>query len=306
MTWERWRHIVHLAERLGYPSLFRSDHFFNGLQKDAIDVYLSFVMAATESENLRFGPLVTPITFRPPVVVGRMAQQLDALSDGRFVMGLGAGWFEDEHRIYGLPYPPTPERYDRLEEALELMKVLWYDEPGVYKGAHYQLDGTESKPHPPPGRPKILIGGTGPKRTLRLVAQHADEWNSTPLDVDDYRKAVDALERHCADVGRDPATVRRSMLIFATSGPTKEVADLCGQRFIDMMAPGSDLTPETIGTQGADSLAPFTGSAQEMVDHLGHLAELGLQEVVFEHFCTEIDDFPEWIAAEVTPHVADL
>ena len=99
LTWDRWKHVVHLIERLGFNSLFRSDHYFNGKQKDAIDVYLSFVMAAEETTTIRFGPLVTPITFREPVNVGRMAQQLDALSGGRFVMGLGGGWYPAEHRI---------------------------------------------------------------------------------------------------------------------------------------------------------------------------------------------------------------
>lgn len=91
LTWERWRHVCRLIERLGFNSLFRSDHFFGGVQKDAIDVFLSFVMAAEETERIRFGPLVSPVTFREPVNVGRMAQQLDALADGRFVLGLGAG-----------------------------------------------------------------------------------------------------------------------------------------------------------------------------------------------------------------------
>ena len=304
VTWERWRHVIALAERLGYPSLFRSDHFFGGVQKETIDVFLSFVLAATESQKLRFGPLVTPVTFRPPVVIGRMAQQLDALSNGRFVLGLGAGWFADEHRIYGLPFPPTPERYDRLEEALELIKVLWYEEPGVYSGKYYKLDGTRSSPHPPPGRPKILIGGAGPKRTLRLVAEHADEWNATTLPVERYRSAVDMLERHCTDVGRDPASVRRSMLIFVTSGPTKEISDLCGRRFVDLVAPGSAMTIDDMAAHLAGGPAPFTGGAEELIDHLGQLAELGLQEAIFEHFCTERDDFVEWIAADVVPHVA--
>jgi len=306
LSWDRWRHLVALAERLGFPSLFRSDHYFNGTQKEAIDVYLSFVLAATESRNLRFGPLVSPITFRPPVVMGRMAQQLDALSDGRFVMGLGAGWFEEEHRIYGVPFPPTPERYDRLAEAIELMKVLWYEEPGHYKGQFYELDGTESKPHPPKGRPTILLGGSGLKRTLRLVAEHADEWNSLPVPLDQYVRCVEALEQHCADVGRDPTEIRRSMLVFATSGPNQRIADLCGERFVEMMAPGSGLKVEELGTLGADGLPPFTGSGDELVDHIGRLAELGLDEVVLEHFCTEIDDFPEWVAADIVPQVRDL
>ncbi|MDH3684223.1 MAG: TIGR03560 family F420-dependent LLM class oxidoreductase, partial [Acidimicrobiia bacterium] len=245
LEWERWRHVCRLVERLGFHSLFRSDHYFNGEQKEAIDVYLSFVMTAEETERIRFGPLVTPVTFREPVNVGRMAQQLDALSGGRFVLGLGAGWYPDEHQIYGLDFPAAPERYDRLEEAIALMKELWYSESGSFGGTYYRIDGTNSKPHPPPGRPPVLIGGTGPKRTLRLVAEHGHEWNATPLDPNDYKAACDALERHCAAAGRDPAEIRRSMLIFATIGPDARNEDLALQRFLDMMAPeGSGITVE--------------------------------------------------------------
>ncbi len=298
-TWDRWRHVSGLIERLGFHSLFRSDHYFNGKQKDAIDVYLSFVMTAEVTDRIRFGPLVTPVTFREPVNVGRMAQQLDALSGGRFVMGLGAGWYEDEHRIYGLDFPPAPERYDRLEEAIALIKELWYAESGTFTGEHYRLAGTDSKPHPPAGRPPILIGGTGPKRTLRIAAEHGHEWNATPLDPSDYKTAIDALERHCADVGRDPGEIRRSMLIFATIGPDAHHAEQALERFLGMMAPeGSGITLEDARAAGH---GPWRGSVEELVDHCGQLAELGLDEVVFEHFCTEDDTIPEWLAAEVKP-----
>lgn len=304
LSWERWRHLVHLVERLGFNSLFRSDHYFNGKQKEAIDVYLSFVMAAEESERIRFGPLVTPVTFREPVNVGRMAQQLDSLSGGRFVMGLGAGWYADEHQIYGLDFPPPPERYDRLEEALALIKELWYSTPGNFDGRYYRIEGTNSQPHPPPGRPPILIGGTGPKRTLRLVAEHAHEWNATPQDPGQYKESNDALARHCEAVGRDPGEIRRSMLIFATIGPDQQQEGMALQRFLDMMAPeGSGITLEDAIAAGH---GPWMGTIEELVDHVGQLRDLGLDEVVFEHFCTEDDTIPEWIAAEVKPRLEAL
>ena len=303
-TWDRWRHVSRLIERLGFNSLFRSDHYFNGKQKDAIDVYLSFVMTAEVTERIRFGALVTPITFREPVNVGRMAQQLDALSGGRFVMGLGAGWYPDEHEIYGLDFPAPAERYDRLEEAIALMKELWYASSGTFEGDYYRIKGTDSKPHPPAGRPPILIGGTGPKRTLRIVAEHGNEWNATPMDPAGYATANEALERHCADVGRDPSDIRRSMLVFATIGPDDHHRDLALRRFLDMMAPeGSGITLEDAIAAGH---GPWMGSVEELVDHVGRLRELGLDEVVFEHFCTEDDTIPEWIASDVMPALEAL
>ena len=304
LSWDRWKHVVHLIERLGFHSLFRSDHYFNGKQKEAIDVYLSFVMAATETTDIRFGPLVTPVTFREPVNVGRMAQQLDSLSGGRFVMGLGAGWYPDEHEIYGIDFPPPAERYDRLEEAIALMKELWYSSTGTFSGQYYRIAGTNSQPHPPAGRPPLIIGGTGPKRTLRIVAEHGHEWNATPIDVDGYRTANAALGRHCEEIGRDPASIRRSMLIFATIGPDEYHQQQALRRFLDMMAPeGSGMTLEQAIAEGH---GPWTGSIEELVDHLGQLGELGLDEIVFEHFCHEDDTIPEWLASELKPALEAL
>ncbi|MFV0524923.1 MAG: LLM class flavin-dependent oxidoreductase [Acidimicrobiales bacterium] len=304
LTWDRWRHICRLVDGLGFHSLVRSDHYYNGTQKDAVDVYLSFVMAAEETGRVRFGPLVSPVTFRRPVDVGRMAQQLDALSGGRFVLGLGAGWFPDEHEVYGLEFPSAPERYDRLEEAITLMKRLWYSDAGTFKGEYYRIDGTDSQPHPPVGRPPILVGGTGPRRTLRIVAEHAAEWNATGMDPEGYAAAVDALERHCATVGRDPADIRRSMLLFAAIGPDRRSRDLALDRYLAMMSPrGRRLTLENAAAVGR---APWMGTVEELVDRVGRLRALGLDEVVFEHFCHEEDVVPEWLAAEVNPALAAL
>ena len=118
LNWENWRRILALADRLRFPTVFRSDHFFMlpTHQQDSLDPYLSFTLAAAETEHIRFGPLVTPITFRHPVNLGRMAAQIDLLSGGRFVMGVGAGWNVGEHAAYGLDFPATRERFDRLTE----------------------------------------------------------------------------------------------------------------------------------------------------------------------------------------------
>lgn len=123
LTWERWIHILKMAERLGLPSVFRSDHYFIGRHQDSLEAYLSFAVAARETSSIRFGPLVNPITFRSPVDVGRMAAQIDRLSNGRFILGLGAGWHQPEHDGYGIPFPSTRERFDRLEEGIQLIKT---------------------------------------------------------------------------------------------------------------------------------------------------------------------------------------
>ena len=304
LTWNRWRHLAKAVERLGFDSLFRSDHYFVGAQKDAIDVFLSFVMAAEETSHIRFGPLVTPVTFREPVNVGRMAQQLDDLSDGRFVLGLGAGWFVEEHEVYGVDLPPVGERYDRLDEAIELMQQLWYSDDGRYSGRHYRLAGTDSRPHPPAGRPALLIGGSGPRRTLRIAAEHAHEWNTTPLDVAGYRRATEALDRHCDDVGRDPGAIRRSMLLFAAIGPDAASAARVQESYLTMISPGG--RGMSLAQAEADGRAPWRGSVEELVDHVARLAELGVAEVVFDHLCHDDDEWLEWLAADVAPALRAL
>ena len=123
LTWERWIHILGMAERLGFPTLMRSDHYFIGRQQDSLEAYLSFAVAARETSTIRFGPLVSPVTFRSPVDVGRMAAQIDHLSGGRFVIGLGAGWNEAEHAAYGIPFPE--KRFGILtEEMVEVFERL--------------------------------------------------------------------------------------------------------------------------------------------------------------------------------------
>ena len=221
MTWQRWRHIVAMADRLGFPSLFRSDHFFIHKQQDSLEPYLGFAIAATESTRMRFGPLVSPVMFRQPVMVGRMAAHLDVLSGGRFVMGLGAGWNEAEHRAYGIDFPSIGERFDRLEDAIGLLRALWAEGPATYDGRFYRLQDALCLPKPAPGRPPLLIGGSGERRTLALVARYADEWNSTNLTPDAFTHKSQILERHCESFDRDPATIRRSMMVFAILGPTQ-------------------------------------------------------------------------------------
>ena len=302
LTWERWGHILALAERLEFASVFRSDHYFIGPQQDSLEAYLSFVMAAKETRNLRFGPLVSPVTFRSPVDVGRMAAQIDVLSEGRFVMGLGAGWNEAEHRAYGITFPPVKERFDRLEEALQLMKALWSPGPSIYEGKHYRLDGADCQPKPAAGRPPILIGGGGEKRTLKLVAKYADEWNGVNLSLDGYRHKLDVLEKHCAAVRRDPATIRRSMMVFAIVGPNEAALDAASQRVMSMFGSPPGTSPANFRA-GAKARGMIAGGTAEVVDHLGRLAELGLQELQFQHFNFDSDEVPEYLAAEIAPRV---
>ncbi|MBE7520562.1 MAG: TIGR03560 family F420-dependent LLM class oxidoreductase [Thermoflexaceae bacterium] len=304
LTWERWSHILALAERLGFPTVFRSDHYFIGPQQDSLEAFLSFVVAAKETKRVRFGPLVTPVTFREPVNVGRMAAQLDLLSGGRFVMGLGAGWNEAEHHAYGLSFPPIKERFDRLEEAIHVLRALWAPGPATHAGPFYRLDGADCLPKPAPGRPPILIGGGGEKRTLRLVARYAGEWNAVNLSPEAYAHKREVLERHCEREGRDPSTIRRSMMAFAIVGPNEATLDAATRRVQSMF--GGANVPPAEWRAGAKARGMIVGSTGEVVETLGRLAEQGVQEVQFQHFNFDSDEVPEYLAAEIAPRVRGL
>ncbi len=307
LTWERWLHIAALTERLGFASLFRSDHYFTGVrQMQSLEAWLSFAAIAREPHSYRFGALVTPVTFRRPVNDARMAAQLDLLSGGRFVMGLGAGWNEAEHRAYGIPFPLMKERFDRLDEAVRLMRALWTERPASFGGRFYQLDGVNYQPPPAPGRPPVLIGGAGERRTLRIAAEHADEWNCvTVTEPRGYVRKCEALERHCEAVGRDPASIARSMMVFPLAAPNERALAAVTAKTMAHFGLDPEASPRVF-RERMEGRGLLSGTTGEVVEKLGRLAELGLQEMVLQHMDFDSDEGPEYFAAEIAPRVAGL
>ena len=305
LTWERWSHILAMTERLGFRSLFRTDHFFVRSQLESLDAFLSFAVAAKETKRVRFGPLCTSFSLRPPAVRGRMAAQIDQLSGGRFTLGLGVSWYEPEFRAYGIPFPPATERYDRLEDGIELLRSLWSSGPSTYRGRFYSLEETDCLPKPAADRLPILIGGTGERRTLRAVAQYADEWNCDGYHSPEmYAHKLSVLERHCEAIGRDPATIRRSMLIHVLTGPDQTVIDRLRPHAMKLMGTPEWSSREML--QEVEAGGMLVGNAEQVVEKLGPLAELGVQEVELQHYDFGSDEVPEYIAAEVAPRAAAL
>lgn len=302
LDWERWLHILRLAERLGFPSLFRSDHYFINDQRASLETWTSLAVAARETSTIRFGPLVAPVTFRHPVDVGRMAAQLDLLSGGRFVLGLGNGWHEPEHDAYGIPFPAPGERAARLGEAIQVMKAMWGPGPASFEGRHYRLRDIDVRPKPAPGRPWLLIGGSGPKRTLRYVAQYADEWNTPNAPLETLAERIATLESHCETIGRDPASVTKTMMTFAFVGPDDATIERSMAHAGRLAGAGSLAEKKA----AARERGQIVGRAEEVVDQLGRLAELGISEVQFQHLDFHDDTVPEFLAAEIVPKVKGL
>ncbi len=304
-TFDEFSFSLAAAERHGFASYYLGDHFYVGEQIDSLEPYLLFALIARETERIRFGPLVTPVMFRPPSNVGRLAAQLDLLSGGRFVLGLGAGWSEPEHRTYGVDFPSLGERFDRLEEAIEVMQGMWGEGPASYDGRYYRLREAQTLPKPATGRPPILIGGAGEKRTLRIVAKYAAEWNSVDLTPEAFRHKSEVLAAHCAALGRDPGGIRRSMTIIGFVGATDAEVEAATLTQMRRTPPPGNPTPAEYRAQLREQGA-IMGTAGAVVEQLGRLAEEGLDEVQFVYFDLASESLPAFLAAEVAPQVAAL
>lgn len=303
LTWERWIHILHTAEDLGLDSVFRSDHYFIGSHQSSIDAFLSFAVAARETSRIRFGQLVSPVTFRSPVDVGRMAAQINQLSNGRYQLGLGAGWHGPEHEAYGIPFPPTRERFDRLEEAINVIKAMWGPGPASYKGNHYSVTDVDTIPKPVFGADTpILIGGSGEKRTLPLVAKYADEWNAVNMKEEMYRHKLEVLHAECDKLDRDPATLHRSMMVFGLIAGDERSLDRLTRHH--MRASGATGSPAEYRAQKVEASNWIVGLTDEVVDRFGNFAEMGLEEAQFQLFNFDSDEVPAYYAEELAPRVA--
>jgi F420-dependent oxidoreductase-like protein len=202
------------AEQGGATMFTLADHFFQmeamGRAQDPfLECYASLGFLAGQTQKITLTALVTGVTYRYPGVLAKLVTTLDVLSRGRSMFGIGAAWYEREHIGLGIPYPPVRERFEMLEETIQICQQMWSDNDGPYQGKHYRLAETICEPQPI-RRPPILIGGGGEKKTLRLVAQYADVWNSTAQTVDELEHKINVLNEHCAAVGRDPSTIRKT------------------------------------------------------------------------------------------------
>ncbi len=217
LNWPRWKNIVRTVEESGFAGLYRSDHYTNANppDKDSLELWTSLTWLADNSERIQFGPLVTPVSFRHPTMTARMASAVNDLSKGRLQLGIGAGWQEREHNLFGWDLLEVKERFKRFEDGIKVItKLLHSDEPTTYDGKYYHLKDAVMLPRPQYNNgPPIIIGGNGPNLTLPLVAQYADEWNSIYLPVTKFQKLNTRLNELIQQIGREPNEIRRSMML---------------------------------------------------------------------------------------------
>jgi F420-dependent oxidoreductase-like protein len=213
--------VARTADQGGVTTLTMMDHYFQmetlgGPSQPMLEGYTSLGFLAGQTTDVELGLLVTGVTYRHPGLLAKIVSTLDVLSGGRAMFGIGAAWYEREHVALGVPFPPTAERFERLEEALQICRQMWSDDDGAYDGKHYQLAETVCVPQPlRTGGPRVLIGGSGERKTLRLVARYADACNLFGFPPDEIAHKIEVLDRHCETEGRDPAEIQRTVIAGA-------------------------------------------------------------------------------------------
>jgi F420-dependent oxidoreductase-like protein len=305
LNWDRWKQITRATEDLGFESLWRSDHFFSLFgprDRDALETFVSLVHVAENTSRIRLGTLVCSMTFRHPSLLARMAAGVDRLSGGRFILGIGAGWNVPEHDAFGIRFPPLRERMDILEDSAHIIRGLWSEDSFSYKGRVFELKEARLNPKPAQSPAPLLVGGGGEKRTLRVVARYASEWNSTPIGVERYRAKVKVLEAHCRKAGRDPATIDRSMMCAFIIGRDRDEVIRRIQALQKAMPPMAQ-TPADQLAASLGSRGWLVGTPQEVVGQIKALEAEGVSRIMLQHHNQTDFDALELLAKEVLPRV---
>ena len=279
LNWARWQKIARLVEDAGFVGLYRSDHFTNGNPPDldSLELWTSLTWLACNTKRIEFGPLVTPFSFRHPAFTARMASAVDDLSGGRLTLGMGAGWQEREHDLFGFDLLEPKARYDRFEEGLEVVtRLLRSDEPVTFEGRYFQVRGAVLLPRPQrPGGPRILIGGDGGKRMRSLIARYAVEWNCVMLTPQVFAGRNQLLTEALAATGRDPNSVRRSMMTGCFFGRDDAA--------LKEKLAARNRTLEQLHERGI-----VAGSPNQVREQLSKLEEAGLQRIMLQWL--DLDD----------------
>ncbi len=265
-SWEDTLEGCHHAEATGWDGIWYADHFMpneDNVDQPIHEAWSVLAAIAASVPRVRIGPLVAGNTYRKPALPATIATTIDHISGGRVVLGIGAGWQENEHEKYGFDFSTLKGRLDRLDEAVEIITSLLANVRTEYQGTHYALIDAPLDPKPIQAKVPLLIGGGGRKRTLRTAARHADEWNywGMPSDIEELCGVLDA---HCEDVGRDPSSIQRSACaLMFISEDEERLSRLRDQDF---------------------GRATIVGTPEEVIDIVGQYREVGLDELIVPDF----------------------
>lgn len=294
LNWKRWQRWGTAVEDLGFVGLYRSDHYTNANppDMDSLELWVSLTWLASHTSRIEFGPLVSPVSFRQPTMTARMASAVDDLSNGRLILGVGAGWQEREHHNYDWDLLDVPERFTRFEEGVQIIRHLLQNEkPLDFAGEYYELHEAVLLPRPQrAGGPPILIGGNGPVRTLPMVAKYASEWNGVYLSPEGFAERNEILDQLLLQNGRQPEDVRRSLMVGCWFG-------------VDDTAVNNILSSRNITMEDAIARGLVVGTGSQIVDQLGAFAEAGVQRIMLQWINLDDMDGLEAMAKSVLPQV---
>jgi alkanesulfonate monooxygenase SsuD/methylene tetrahydromethanopterin reductase-like flavin-dependent oxidoreductase (luciferase family) len=297
VTWEHWVGLASACEEHGVEALFRSDHYISGFdeQRPVLDAWSTIAGLAAKTTRLELGTLVSPVTFRYPSVLARAAATADEISGGRVTLGIGAGWMEREHAAYGFDFMTAKERVVRLAEQVEIVHDLLRRDRVDFEGTHYQLHDA-----PGLGRPNLplLVGGSAKPGTTGPAVRFADEYNTLFANVDESRARKQMLDEACERAGRDPGTLRYSLMAPCVVGrddrELRESARRIGARF--------GRTPEEVLVRYRE-YGPV-GTVEQVIERLHQVEELGFERVMLQHLAHEDLDTVALIGRELVPAVA--
>jgi len=304
LTWERWKRLVREIERMGFAGVFRSDHFTMDAPPDldSLEALVSLTYLANHSETIHFGTLVAPLSFRDPMMLARQAMALDDLSGGRMILGVGAGWLEREHTMFGYHLGDVTTRMDRLAEGLEVItQLIRSEEPVTFEGRFYQLREAHLLPRPRRPTP-VLVGGMGPKRTLPLVARYADIWNGVWASVELFTERSDLLDELIRTEGRQPGEVKRTVMLPALcwrNGDEREQRIRAVRSTPHLAAMPRDEMLDWLRNSSA-----ILGTPEQAIEQIQAYATAGAEEIMLQWFGVDDVEGLQVIADYVLPHVA--
>ena len=298
VSWPAWQALAHACEAAGVPALLRSDHYLpldGHHERTVLDAWGTVLALAATTTTLRLGTLVSPATFRHPSVLAKTAVTADHVSGGRIELGLGAGWHEGEHAAYGLPFAETRERMGVFAEQLEIVRGLWGAGEFAFSGAHYELAGVDAQPKPVQDPMPLIVGGSGGKRSVRLAAAYASEYNTPFAGVEQVRERKAAVVDAWYAEGRDPGTLRFSVMTGAVLGrDAAEVRDRAARVGAKMDRPA--------GPPGGPWI---TGTVDEAATQLRALADAGADRVMLQLLLHDDLDQVALIGGELADAVRD-
>lgn len=303
VSWQHWLDLAGACEEHGLEGLFRSDHY-DSVQghhdRGSLDAWTTIAALAARTERIRLGTMVSPVTFRHPSLLAKAVVTADHVSGGRVELGIGAGWNEHEHTAYGFPFPGTGERFELLEEQIEIVHRQWTEVGFDLEAEHYTLEDCRPLPHPVQDpHPNLIVGGMANTRSAAIAARWADEYNTVFATPETCRERRSAVERAWEEQGRDPADLTFSVMTACLVGEDTSELEARGRRHMQRVGDDGDIR----GYLDAHREDWVVGTTGEVVERLGVYARHGVDRVMLQHLDHGDLEMVELIGTRIVPEV---